>query len=90
MLNSNTWLIKLRKGFIFKKNFFFYKSFLLNLNIYLKENNKIWLKKEIISFIYKYFLNIIYSISIIYFNKENNNIKKVNHIYKICNWLSLL
>ena len=51
--------------------------------IYLKKNNKVWLKKELISFIHKYFLNIIYSISIIFFDKKSLKIEDVNHIYQI-------
>jgi hypothetical protein len=51
--------------------------------IYLKKNNKIWLKKESISLIHKYFLNIIYSISIIYFDKKSLKIEDVKHIYQV-------
>jgi len=51
--------------------------------IYLKKNNKVWLKKESISLIHKYFLNIIYSVSIIYFDKKSLKIEDVNHIYQV-------
>lgn len=60
---------------------------------YLYKNNKIWFNKSIIDIIHKYFNGIIYSLSIVYFDKnidknihkiKNNSINKiidVKHIY---------
>lgn len=47
---------------------------------YLYKNNKIWFNKSIIDIIHKYFNGIIYSLSIVYFDK---NIDKINNMNKI-------
>jgi len=86
-LNNEEMFTKIDK-YIYNKDTFIEEKKILSKKFYdiiinLKKNNEMWLKKEIILLIHKYFLNIIYSISIIYFDKKNINIKNVNHIYEI-------
>jgi len=54
-----------------------------NLITYLYKNKKIWFTESIINVLYEYFLHIISSNSVIYFNKNNQKIINVEHYNKI-------